>query len=433
MSLPRARMTSEGAGGFVAGFTQVYKANMFEKDMRQSAAIIKRVAFSCSVLILMVVLGMAQSGAPSSIQIFMPGGSLPDRPIRFELTRDDGRIETLFTDTKGKFLITGDLVKDADFTIRVEGDDRSFARTVVTFRTFRNIVTYVPVFLNPLEGNKKPSPSVLNVIDVKVPDEARNIYQQAMQEAGNGETEKAATDLKRALHIYPQYVRALNDLGVLYLKANRLEDAATTFKEAIKINQNFLFPRLNLGIVLNRQGKYAEASELLGKLYQESSLATARLPYAEALAESGRLAEAEKLLQVVCEDSSVSDSTHAEAHFRLGAALNRQNRFADAVLQFQEAIKLQENMVMAHLQLGGALVQLQRLADAERELLRAYELGGARAGGAQLLLGSIYNSQRKYELAIHSFEQYLLDVPNAPNAAQVREAIEKLRAALKNN
>jgi Flp pilus assembly protein TadD len=362
----------------------------------------------------------------------MPGGGLPDRAIRFELTRDDGRVETLFTDTKGKFPITGDLVRDADYIIRVQGDGRSFASTTVTFRTFRNIVTYVPVFLNLIEENKKPSPAVLSVIDLNTPDRAREIYQRAMDEAGKGDTEKAITDLRQALTVYPKYVRALNDLGVIYLQHNRLDEAATTFRQAIKINQAFVYPRLNLGIVLNRQGKYSEAADLLGKLYQESSLITVRLPYAESLVESGRFAEAEKLLLMICDDPNVAASNHAEARFRLGALLNKQGRFADAILQFQEAIKLQENMTMAHLQLGGALFQLKHLPEAERELLRAYGLGGRSAGGAQLLLGAIYNSQGKYVLAIRSFEQYLLDVPDAPNATQVRDAIEKLKTALKN-
>ena len=52
--------------------------------------------------------------APCSIQIFMPDGSLPPRPIRFTLTRGDGRIETLFTDTKGKFQFTLDLIREAE-------------------------------------------------------------------------------------------------------------------------------------------------------------------------------------------------------------------------------------------------------------------------------------------------------------------------------
>jgi tetratricopeptide (TPR) repeat protein len=373
---------------------------------------------------------IAQGGAPSSIQIFMPGGGLPDRPIRFELSRDDGRIETVFTDNKGKFLITGDLVRDADFVVRIQGDGRSFASTTVTFRTFRNIVTYVPVFLNPLEGARRPASAVLNVIDVNVPADARSSYEQAMDALSRKETQVAIDRLKKALASYPKYVRALNDLGVIYLQNGQLSEAIATFRQAIKINESFVYPRLNLGVALIRLGKYAEAVDVLGRLYQETTLPLARLPYAEALSETGHFSDAERILLAVCDDVNTADSIHAEARFRLGAIFNKQNRFVDAIRQFEEALKLQPDMVMAHVQLGGALLQLKQLAAAERELKKAYELGGDSAGAAQLLLGETYHLQGKYGLAIQAFEQYLKDVPNAPNAAQVKEAIDRMKTAL---
>jgi Flp pilus assembly protein TadD len=387
--------------------------------------------FALTILLgLTAVQAIGQAGAPSSIQIFMPGGALPDRPIRFELSRDDGRIETVFTDNKGKFLITGDLVRDADFVVRVQSDGRSFASTTVTFRTFRNIVIYVPVFLNPIEGAKKPTPAVLNVIDVNVPTDARTSYEQAMDALNRKDVQLAIDNLKKALVLYPKYVRALNDLGVIYLQNGRLNEAVTTFRQAIKLNDSFVYPRLNLGIALIRMGKHSEAADLLSRLYQETSLPLARLPLAEALGEISRFAEAEKILRMVCDDSNAADSIHAEARFRLGAIFNKQNRFVDAVPEFEEALKLEPNMAMAHMQLGGALLQLKRLAEAERELKRAYELGGASAGAAQLLLGEAYHLQGKYDLAIQAFEQYLKDVPAAPNVAQVREAIDRMKTAL---
>ena len=388
------------------------------------------------ILALTILIGLAalraiaQGGAPSSIQVFMPGGGMPDRPIRLELSRDDGRIETVFTDNKGKFLITGDLVRDADFVVRVQGDGRSFASTTVTFRTFRNIVTYVPVFLNPIEGAKKPTPTVLNVIDVNVPTDARASYDQAMDALNRRDVQLAIDDLKKALVLYPKYVRALNDLGVIYLQNGRLNEAVATFRQAIKLNESFVYPRLNLGIALIRMGKHGEAADVLGRVYQETSLPLARLPFAEALGETGRFAEAEKILRIVCDDANAADSIRAEARFRLGAIFNKQNRFADAVPQFEEALKIQPNMVMAHMQLGGALLQLKRLAEAESELKTAYELGGRSAGAAQLLLGETYHMQGKYDLAIQAFERYLKDVPSAPNAAQVREAIDRMKVAL---
>jgi superkiller protein 3 len=385
-----------------------------------------------SAILLFVGAVTAQAGAPSSIQIFMPGGALPDRSLRFELTRDDGRIETLFTDNKGKFLITGDLVRDADYVVRVEGDERTFSTTVITFRTFRNIVTYVPVFLNSLETKKRAPAGVVDVIDVNVPSEARNIYQQAMADVAKAQTENAISNFKRALAIYPQYVRALNDLGVLYLQSNLLPDAEAAFRRAIELNEKFIYPRLNLGVVLNRQGKYTEASQALEKLHRENpDLPAVSLPYAEALAETGNMTESVKVLESLLQVNTLTESVKAQAHFRLGAVLNKQNRFAGAAAQFQQALKLEPKTVMAHLQLGVALIQLNRLPEAERALLKAYELGGKSAGAAQLLLGQIYHQQLKYELAVKAFEQYLNDVPNAPNATQVVEAIERIKAALK--
>ena len=361
----------------------------------------------------------------------MPGGGIPDRPIRFELSRDDGRIETLFTDNKGKFLITGDLVRDADYIIRVEGDGRSFASTTVTFRTFRNIVTYVPVFLNALEASKRVSSGVVNAKELNVPAEAKQNYQDAMDALARGDSTGAVDHLKKAISIYPKYARAFNDLGVIYLQTGRLTDAAATFRQALKIDDSFVYPRLNLGITLNRMGKYSDAADTLGRLYQETMLPLARLPYAEALAETNHSSDAEKIIRTVIDDPNVSDAIHAEAHFRLGAIYNKLNRFGDAVPQFEAAVTLQPNMTMAHVQLGGALLQLKRLAEAERELKRGYELGGASAGVAQFLLGETYHSQGKYQLAVQAFEQYLKDVPNAPNSAQVKDAIERIRTALK--
>jgi tetratricopeptide (TPR) repeat protein len=172
--------------------------------------------------------------------------------------------------------------------------------------------------------------------------------------------------------------------------------------------------------------------EVLGKLVNENpNLTDAFSPYAEALAETGKLSEAEKVLRTILQDTKARNSTRAESHFRLGAVLNKQNRFADAVVEFKKAIDLEPNAVMAHLQLGGSLIQLNRLPEAEQELAKAYELGGSSAGAAQFLLGQVYYLESKYELALKAFEQYLKDVPNAPNAEQVRGIIAKIKSALK--
>jgi hypothetical protein len=103
-----------------------------------------------NTFILSSVLVSAQ--APSAIQIFMPNGDRPSRELRLTLTRDDGRVELVFTDSKGKFQLTGDLNRDREYEITVEGDDRTFETTTARLRLMHAGVSYLPIFLRPYKG-----------------------------------------------------------------------------------------------------------------------------------------------------------------------------------------------------------------------------------------------------------------------------------------
>ena len=72
--------------------------------MRPAATLQLRTAAILFLALVLPILAMAQ--APPSIQFFMPDGSMPPREIRFEMAMDNGRVETFFTDSKGKFLLT---------------------------------------------------------------------------------------------------------------------------------------------------------------------------------------------------------------------------------------------------------------------------------------------------------------------------------------
>ena len=128
---------------------------------------------------------------------------------------------------------------------------------------------------------------------------------------------------------------------------------------------------------------------------------------------------------------TVRQQLQANARYLLGLLFNRKQRFSEAVKELETAGKMLPNSPRIHLQLGAALLQLSKLEEAERQLLAAYRIAGAEMGAAQFLLGELYFAQKKYENAMRAFEQYLADVPKAPNAAQVLSVVEKIRAALK--
>lgn len=403
-------------------------------------------------VLILALAAVALGQAPPAIQIFMPGGTLPPRPLRFTLTRDDGRIETVFTDTKGKFQVTGDLIRDADYIVTVESDGATYDTTVATFRIVRGTPVYTTVFLRPFTGKPKTAPGVVDVraLEANVNKDAVAAYDAGMKALGEGQTEAAIAHLKRAIKISPHYLRALNDLGVLYLQLNRLPEAAELFAQAVKFDASFSLARLNLGVVLHRQGKDKEAIQTLAPLFEKDrSLKGLALTYADALVGVGELAKAEQVLRSALTDpssdkftdpssdkstdpSSDKSTAQVDLHFKLGVLLNRQDRFDEAATELKKAVAINDTAANAHLLLGATLLQLNRLDEAEKSLLRAYEVAGPGAGNAQMFLGQLYLIQQKPAAALKAFEQYLKDVPTAANAVQIKAEIEKLRAATKN-
>ena len=373
--------------------------------------------------------------APPAIQIFMPGGTLPPRPIRFTLTRDDGRIEVVFTDTKGKFQVTGDLIRDADYIVTVESDGTTYDTTVATFRIVRGTPVYTTVFLRPFTGKSKTAPGVIDVraLEANINRDAVAAYEAGMKALADGQTETAITQLKRAIKLSSHYLRALNDLGVLYLQLNRLPEAAELFAQAVKVDENFYLARLNLGVVLHRQGKDKEAVKVLALLYdKDRSMKGVTPSYADALLGVGEWAKAEQALRGALNESTNDNSSLVDLHFKLGMILNRQDRFDEAAVELKKAVTINDSAANAQLLLGATLLQLSRLDEAEKSLLRAYDISGTGAGNAQMFLGQLYLMQQKYPAALKAFEQYLKDVPAATNAVQIKAVIEKLKAASKN-
>jgi tetratricopeptide (TPR) repeat protein len=391
----------------------------------------RRLTAAALVVLLFPILTLSQ--ASPSIQFFMPNGTYPPREIRFEMAIDNGRIETFFSDSKGKFLLTRlwGLKPDAEYRITVLGDGTSYDTTRFSFKEYG--VYYIPIYLKPLTHQPTPPAKLVDLaeLDTTVPVEAKQAYDHAIALFKEGQRTEAIRGLEHAVEIYPNYFRALNDLGVIYMKVNRLEDAARMFERASKIAPRVYHPRLNLGIILTRRGKYKDAATLLETLYKENqSISEVRIALGDVLIAMNRLDEAEPHLRAALLDSKLDRGSIGNAHYQLGLLLNKKQKYESAVIELSQAVESIPSAARIHLQLGGALLQLGRLADAERELSTAYRIGGTQMGGAQLMLGQIYFMEKKYESAQRAFEQYLADVPDAPNATEVRAFITRIKTVL---
>lgn len=389
-----------------------------------------RIFFAASLLLLCSYAAQAQS--PPVIQFFIPGGKFPSRQLRFMLRLPNGRVDLLSTDSKGKFSLTGDLVS-GDYSLEVESDKSTFEKTIVRFRMPRGAIIYLPVFLTPMASEALPKASVdITEYDAKTPSEARAAYEQALKRVSESKNDEAISEFGRALLLHPQYLRALNDLGMLYLKLNRLDDAAAAFTQAVSLNARFHPPLLNLASLRYRQGNFGETVILLSRLLEEQpGLSAERVKYGEALMVAGQLDEAEQQLREALKDPKLDLADRTIAYIRLGQKLSRDERYSASIAELEKAIAISPTSAPARFYLGLNWLLLNKPSDAERELLKAYELGGKSVGQAQLVLGQIYSSQQKYESALKAFEQFLEDLPNDSNAAKVQQMVADLKAKLK--
>ena len=107
--------------------------------------------------------------------------------------------------------------------------------------------------------------------------------------------------------------------------------------------------------------------------------------------------------------------------------LLKQEQFTEAARVLDAAISLDAQPPAAHLYAGIAHMMLKELDRAEKELRTAHDSGGAEYALALFHLGQIYLGKGDRLLALQSFETYLHEVPDATNAAQVRQLIGRLR------
>ena len=310
-----------------------------------------------------------------------------------------------------------------------ETDNESYDTTSASFIPPHS-GNYIIINLRPLKSAPTATPGLVNIndIDLRVSSKAKEAYDSAITLLQAEKYEQALEPLKRAISLQSDYFHAHADLGVLYMKLNRLDEAVEILRRAIKINGKIYIPQLNLGIVLNRQGKFKEAAEVLTRVQHDPDVQWKfHAPLIEALIGSQQWEAAEA---AITKATGVKELDAVDLKVKLGMVRIRQGKYAQASAVLAEAVAQEPENALAHFNLGAALMQDGKFDEAEKALLRAYEIKGAGMAGTNLLLGQLYYQKRDYQKAIDSFNKYLRDFPDAPNAAQVKESIRRLNEAI---
>ena len=228
------------------------------------------------LLVPVVVLGQGSgrdttgTGGNHVIQgkIFFPSGRRADGTIQIKLeTNAAGEISTL-ADSNGSFIFTS--LAPGNYTVVViAGDDYEIAREGVTIDSDLNLARSgvslnsgsrrytVMITLQAKAGASRTKASVVNAALSEVPENARTLYEQALELAKTGDSLRAIDDLRAALSLYPKFPLALNELGVQYLKLGQADKAVEPLKSATSLSPDAFTPKLNLGIALLEARRFA--------------------------------------------------------------------------------------------------------------------------------------------------------------------------------
>lgn len=205
-------------------------------------------------------------------------------------------------------------------------------------------------------------------------EDAKTQYQEALAVFRSGNLKEAIAKLEQAIQMDPAFEDALETLGILYAKAERLDDAIDAMKRLSKISPNHIMARTNLslfyvqkGMILEAEKEQAEARRLSWKaeLKAQKSEAGSKNPEAEAKENQkeaeNRIARYQKVIEL--------DPKDVLGYFSLGTACADVKRFEEARAAFEQAIGVDSNHSPSYFSLGVILESLGR-KDEAREIYR---------------------------------------------------------------
>ncbi len=233
----------------------------------------------------------------------------------------------------------------------------------------------------------------------RAPADAAAEYLLGVALLGGKKFEPAVRHLEKARRDLSQDLGVLYSLAAAYANLGRQTEAEAILEEVFRMDRPER--RLLLGEALEAEGPYDKAlAELARALTEKPDLRLARFYRGRIYWRMGLAKEAEEEFLAELKVNPF----HAPSHFYLGAVLEHQERFPEALREYQEAARLDPGQPMVALHLGRVYLKLGDEQAAEDWLRRSISSGGAEAQ-AYILLGRLLAARGNREEAARLLEE----------------------------
>src|SRR5262249_45404341 len=241
-------------------------------------------------------------------------------------------------------------------------------------------------------------------------DEARRLFAEAGEAAARSDWSAAERNYLLAIRADPGWAEAIVNLGIVYNREGKSEEAIAAFKKAIEADPKLFGASLNLGITYFRLHRFDDAEAPLRRATQidPGNDQAARLLFMTLFARQKFdevAAMAVKLLAASPEDPAVLEIA--------GRAYLNQRKYPDAVKVLEGRARLQPESVEIYQLLGQARDNVNDSEGALQEFRRAIALMGEGAlAEIHFDCGYVLWKLRRYDEAALEFELELKGKPD---------------------
>jgi tetratricopeptide (TPR) repeat protein len=271
-------------------------------------------------------------------------------------------------------------------------------------------------------------------------DSAKTLFDGAVTALSAGDTEGAERGFQAVLRQEPRNIAALSNLGVIYSRTSRSDQAIAAYRRALEISPDDRAILLNLGLVYLRQEDHAKALPLFSRVValdphhlqarQLQALCRAYLGQLEpaiqelealraANPQDGEILfllgfaylknqEPEKAKPIF--ETMMDAAGPARAQFLIGRANYEATKFAQSEQSFLDVLRLDPQFPGAHLELGKVYICLRRTEDAIRELQLAVKDD---PGDANYFLGGLLVQEGRFAEGVSYLERAKLAKPDS--------------------
>jgi Tfp pilus assembly protein PilF len=290
-----------------------------------------------------------------TIRVRLANEQPPPQPVEVELMSLSGvPVTQAFTQGDGRADFQA--VPEGSYRVRVSGSGYITALTE-PFTILHNEHMHtesVHISVKP-EAEEKPN-KLISAKELQIPEKARNLLEQAVQQFDRGAADDAIRSLRSAIATYPPYAQAYNNLGIVWISKDDAPAAMDAFQSALKADEKFVPAWINVARLRVRQHDLPQAQAALEQALTTEPLNPEALTMlANVQFYQGHYREA---VETVNRLHAAPHAGFADAHLVAAEALQKTRMNRQAIEECQLFLKENPNSPRAE-QVRGAIKMLE--------------------------------------------------------------------------